>query len=93
MGTITSKELDDDAKEAALQQSAKRLFTLFFILMIGAAVALFVPIGILWVFDYFGMISLDAVIELTLSLDFIIAGTVVGIIGMVVASKLGRKAA
>ncbi len=89
--TIGNKELDDDAKEAALQRDAKRLFVLFFILTAGGAAALAIPMGVIWVLDWLGLASLDAVVDVSISVEFIIAGSVVGIAGMVIASRNRRS--
>ena len=82
LSIIQNTALSDDQKEAAMQSCAKRLFVLFFILAIGLVVALFVPLGILWMAGQFGLISLKDVIALALSWEFLVGSTVVLIVAV-----------
>ena len=47
VGVVQDPELDDDAKGERMQQHAKRLFVLFFLLTLGAAAALLLPVGVI----------------------------------------------
>lgn len=73
---MRSKEMDDAAKEKAMQATAKKLFGLFFLLTTGMGLALVVPAGIVWLLDGVGVLSFDAVIAFTLSWEFIAVTTV-----------------
>ena len=80
LAVLRNPSLDDDAKESALQSNAMKLFTLFLLLTAGAALALVLPAGLIWVLDLLHVVSLRAVLELTLSWQFLLASTVVGVI-------------
>lgn len=69
---IRSRSLDDGAKEAALQRDARKLFGLFFVLAFGGAAAALIPIGMVWLGDAIGLISLDEVLDITLSPVFLL---------------------
>jgi hypothetical protein len=78
LGVLREPSLDDDARERALQSHAKRLFALFFLLTAGAALALALPAALIWVLDALGLVSFDAVVDMTLSWQFLLATTLVG---------------
>jgi hypothetical protein len=80
LAVLRNPSLDDDAKESALQSNAVKLFALFLLLTAGAALALVLPAGLIWVLDLLHVVSLRAVLELTLSWQFLLASTVVGVI-------------
>ncbi len=70
-----SSELDDDAKETAMQGHARRLFVLFFLVTVGGVAAIFVPLAVIWGLDRMQLLSLDSVLGATLSWQFIVAST------------------
>jgi hypothetical protein len=72
--------LDDDTKEIALQRYAKRLFGLFLVLTLGGAGALFLPLGCIWLLEQLGVLSFDAVIDTTLSWEFLLATTLLALV-------------
>ena len=76
MKVISSPRLSDEQKETKLQKNSKRLFGLFFILALGGAIAILIPLGVLWLGDRFGWLSLSAVLATTISPTFIIASTI-----------------
>lgn len=82
--------LDDDAKETAIQQSAVRLIKLSFLLLVGSAVALAAPMGVIWLLEVVGLVSLDAVVTILLRSDFLVLATVVGIASFVVLERRKR---
>ena len=88
MAVLKNADMDDDAKEAAMQSHAKKLFGLFFTLTLGCVLALALPAGIVWLLDLAGVMSFDAVIEFTISWEFLLATT--ALLVLVVAVK-GRK--
>ncbi|MCA9257071.1 MAG: hypothetical protein KDA33_15585, partial [Phycisphaerales bacterium] len=67
VSVVRNGALGDDQKEKALQQSAKKLFRSFFTLALGGAAALFAPLLVVWIADALGWISLNAVIDASLS--------------------------
>jgi uncharacterized oligopeptide transporter (OPT) family protein len=87
LAVLRNPSLDDDAKEGALQSHAKQLFSLFLLLTLGAALALALPAGMIWILDVLQVLSLRAVIEVTLSWQFLLGSTLFG----VVAWRLTRK--
>jgi len=70
--------LDDEEKEKALQKHAIRLCVLFLLLVLGSAVALLAPVGLIWLMDAAGLISLDGVLDMLQRWDFLAAATVIG---------------
>ena len=74
---LRDSTLDDDAKESAMQSHAKHLFGLFFLVTLAGLAAVFVPLAVIWICDYFGLLSLDEVIGVTLSWPFLVGSTVV----------------
>jgi hypothetical protein len=75
-----NQSLNDDAKEAALQRYAKRLFALFFLITLGGAAALALPMGLIWLLEQMGVLSLNAVIITALSWEFLLASTALAIV-------------
>jgi uncharacterized oligopeptide transporter (OPT) family protein len=83
-----SNELDDDAKETAMQAHAKQLFVLFFLITFGAFSAVFVPLAFVWALDRLQLLSLADVLRATLSWQFIAASTAA--IGLILFAKRSR---
>jgi hypothetical protein len=79
VAVLRDPSLDDDARERALQAHAKQLFALFFLLTTGAALALALPAGLIWILDALRVVSLRAVVEMTLSWQFLLGTTLVGV--------------
>ena len=77
---INSPKLSDEEKERRLQRNSTKLFGLFFVLAISAAIALGLPLGILWLCDRFGLLSLAAVLNTTLSPLFLILSSILVIL-------------
>lgn len=80
--------LSDDEKEARMQKHSLRLLVLFVILVTGSAVALFAPIGVIWLLDLAGLFSLDGVLHTLMRWDFIAATTVLGIAVYFIVKRL-----
>jgi len=79
MKIIGSSRLSDEQKESKLQKNSKRLFGLFFILALSGAIALLIPMVILWLGDRLGLLSLDAVLATTVSPAFLIVSSILAI--------------
>jgi hypothetical protein len=75
LADFRSNDLDDDAKEAALQTHARHLFVLFFLVTLGGVAAVFAPLAVVWVLDWLQLLSLANVLQATLSWQFIAAST------------------
>lgn len=81
LADLRNPELDDDAKEAAMRRYAKRLLALFFILTLGSAVAALIPFGIIYLLDIVHLVSFTAVLEATITWQFIVATVVLYLLG------------
>ena len=80
LADLRNRELDDYAKEVAMQSHAKRLFALFLLLLFGGALALILPLGIIYLLEVGGILSFQAVIDTTISWEFLVPTTVVSLI-------------
>ena len=87
LGVVQNPDLDDDAKGERMQQHAKRLFILFLLLTLGAAAALLLPVGLIWLLAQTGLLSYDDVIALLLSWQFLLATTVVAAVVVSIRSR------
>ncbi len=87
LAVLNNPSLGDDVKERTLQGHATRLFSLFLTLTLGAALALALPAGLIWILDVLEVVSLRAVIEVTLSWQFLLGSTLFGVL----AWQLTRK--
>ncbi len=76
---IRSAQLSDEQKESRLQKNSQKLFGLFFILAVNGAIAILIPLGILWLGDRLDWLSLDAAIETTLSPTFLVVSGILAI--------------
>ncbi len=77
---IRSSTLSEAEKESLLQKNAKYLFGLFFILAFGGIVSFLLPVGVLWLGEQLGLLSLDAVFNTLLSPVFLIVSTILTVI-------------
>lgn len=77
LGVMQDATKDDDEKEAAMQALAKRLFGYFFILTAGSIAALGIPAGAVWGLDRLQLVPFQAVIDVTISWEFLLGTTVV----------------
>jgi hypothetical protein len=87
MAVLRSAELDDDAKESAMQSHAKQLVGLFFLITIGGVAAVFLPVAMIWGLDKLGLVSVDAVLDVALSWPFITASSVLIVLALVIKRK------
>ncbi len=72
---IRNPDLSDDKKEEQTQKYAIKLVKLFAILTICSILALGIPISLIWLLDYFAVLSFDNVVEITLSTWFLVVST------------------
>ncbi|MEM6519696.1 MAG: sulfotransferase [Cyanobacteria bacterium P01_C01_bin.70] len=84
---ISSPRLSDEEKESKLQHNSKQLFGLFLLLAGGGAIALLVPIGILWLCEQAGWLSLKAVSDRAVSPLFIAASTLLFLLALYLKSR------
>jgi hypothetical protein len=80
MSTLSDGALDDAQKEAAMQTHAKSLGLDFVFLAAGLAVAVLAPAGVIFLLDGAGVLSFDAVVDATFSLELILGGTLLMVI-------------
>lgn len=76
---VADSSLTDEQKERRLKDEAPRLFGLLGLILWGSALALGLPLGLLWGADRLGMVSLSAVMAILVRVDFLMAVTVVGV--------------
>ena len=69
-------QLTDLEKEKRLQAASIELFKGFFVIVVGSAIALLAPAGIVWGLDYYGWLSFNNTMALTLSWEFIVGVTI-----------------
>ncbi|AGF78518.1 hypothetical protein UWK_01968 [Desulfocapsa sulfexigens DSM 10523] len=73
---MQNSTLDDRQKEQALQKHAIKLFSLFILIFFSSAAAIGLPVGLIWLLEQTGVLSMMAVIYFTLTWQFILASTV-----------------
>lgn len=74
---LRDRDLGDDAKEAAMQANARALFAGFVRLTVGLAIALFLPILLVWGIAQTGIFTFDTVIRASLTWPFLLGGAIV----------------
>ncbi|MBL0115573.1 MAG: hypothetical protein IPP45_09070 [Sphingomonadales bacterium] len=79
--------LDDDAKEAAMQANARALFAKFIHLTLGLALALLVPVALIWGVSLTGIVSFETVMAVSLTWPFLLAGGIL----FIVVLMLGKR--
>lgn len=87
LADLQNPDLDDEAKEVALQLYAKRLFSLFILLTIGGAAALVLPAGLLLLLEKMDFLSFSNVLAVTLSWEFFLVISVLIIAVILLAKK------
>lgn len=76
---LRDPELDDVAKEKVLRRQAVRLFGLVGILGGGSLLALGLPLLAVWLLDLGGVASLESVLAVLSSIEFLIGATIIGV--------------
>ncbi|MBL0001932.1 MAG: hypothetical protein IPO97_13820 [Sphingomonadales bacterium] len=79
--------LDDDAKEAAMQANARALFAKFIHLTLGLALALLVPVALIWGVSLTGIVSFETVMAVSLTWPFLLAGGILFIVVLVLGKR------
>ena len=88
---VTNKEMDDYAKEVAMQQYAKSLFSLFFSITGATILALGIPFCFVWLMALIGLVTINEVIEMPLSWYFIVSTTILSVIYFIFTHSVSRK--
>jgi len=92
LAVIRNAELSDERKENALQDNAKQMLRLSFVLTAGGAAAVLLPVGLLWVCDRLGWLSLAVVFSTAVSPGFLIGSGLVALLAILLpASKEGSR--
>lgn len=77
---LRDSESADLQKEIAMQKYAKQLLVLFLVISAGSLLALAIPFAIVWLMELAGLVSVQSVIAVTLSQEFIIVSIVISIL-------------
>jgi hypothetical protein len=78
--TLRDREKSDDEKQVAMQEATLRLFRSCVLILSGGFVSVCVPLGVLWVFDWVRLISLDEVVQITVSPAFLVSSLVLFVV-------------
>lgn len=89
--TLRNPALSDDEKERLTQANTIAMFKLFAVLLGGMALALLVPLIVVWVFDRLGWVSLPGVLNALTRWDVIVVVSIVGIFIYWMSSKWRLK--
>lgn len=87
---VRDPSLPDDEKERHLRRGAGGLVALFVRIVASAALALALPLGGVWLLDRVGVASWDAVTELLVRIDFLVAVSVAGLLSWWLVKRVRR---
>jgi hypothetical protein len=90
LADLRNPDLDDDAKERALQGHAGKLFGAFLLLVLMFAIALVVPLGVLYLLDLPGWLPLEGSMDVAMSWPFLVASAVVITVAVIVLRRTRR---
>jgi hypothetical protein len=79
---VRSPDLDDDAKETALQKHAKQLFASFFVLTLGGAAAAGLPIAVLWGLEKMNVGTVSAAVAAAVSPAFLVPSSLIIVVAL-----------
>lgn len=80
LSVVLDSELREHEKEAELRKAARQLFRLSGSIALSGLLSLLPPLGVLWVCDRLGLVSLSAVHQTILSPMFLICGGVLSLL-------------
>lgn len=86
---MADKSLGDDARERALRKTSVALFGQFITLTLGLALALGLPMLLVWLLGLTRIWSFDAAIAASLSWPFLLGGLALFIVVMVIGRRRG----
>jgi len=87
MAVVSDPDLGEDKKEAQLQRNAIQLLRLFFLLAIGSAIAVLLPVGVLWLCSLLHILSLESALRVAVSPAFLVASGVLAVVVLARSSK------
>jgi len=85
--SLSSSRLSDDEKESVLQRNSIKLFGSFFKVIGGSAIALLLPVVLLWLLERAGFLSLSSVFSVAASPSFLLASGLALILLLFVGSR------
>lgn len=88
LDVLQDESLSDADKEAALQNRSRQLFRLLGILTGGSALALGLPLGIVWLLGQVGVGSFHGALAVLQRIDFLVGTTVVGLLAYFLVQRL-----
>jgi hypothetical protein len=88
---LRDPHLGDDAKERRLREESVRLFELFLRIVLGGALALGIPLAVVWALDAMGIASVAGTVQVLARLDFLLAATAIGAVGFWLSLRRERR--
>jgi hypothetical protein len=82
--------LDDFAKEKAVQSVAIEMFKLLGLLTGGSIIAVALPLAVVWLAGAAAILSFDAVMAMLIRWEFLLAATVVGTVVFFLLRRTGK---
>jgi hypothetical protein len=79
LDVINDPELGEDRKESLLQGYSLSVLSSSLDLLIRGAGSIAIPVGLLWALEFAGVVSLNAVLDLTVSWPFLLGGVLAAI--------------
>jgi len=79
LDVISDPGLGEDRKESLLKRYSLSVLSSCLDLLIRGAGSIAIPVGVLWGLEFFGVVSLRAVLDLTVSWPFLLGGALAGI--------------
>ena len=79
LDVISDPGLGEDRKESLLKRYSLSVLSSCLDLLIRGAGSVAIPVGVLWGLEFFGVVSLRAVLDLTVSWPFLLGGALAGI--------------
>jgi hypothetical protein len=87
LDVMKDPSLGDDRKESLLQRYSLSLLRSFVDLLIRGAGSIAIPVGLLWTLEFAGVLSLKAVLDLTLSWPFLLGSAIAAIAAFWLSEK------
>ena len=87
---LRNPEIDDAEKERALRRQAVQLFGLVGVMGGGSLLALGLPLLVLWLLELGGVASLDSVLAVLASIEFLVGATLIGSVAFLLFRRLRR---
>jgi hypothetical protein len=86
---INDPQLSDKSKESLLQKYSLSLLSSFLDLLIRGAGSIAIPVALLWLLEFAGVLSLEAVLDLTLSWPFLLGSAIAAIASFRLLERYG----